>query len=184
MNNRIYPRTQVPSTNFNLIDADQISLAEIKANADQFIALLFYRGYHCPVCKAQLKDFNQYYSDFKAAGIDFYAISTDKWEKANKAKEDWGIDQLPIVYDFPLLMAEKWGLYISVGRPDSNEPNYFSEPGLFIIRPNGELYASSIQTMPFTRPKASILLDGLKYTIKNNYPARGEVQQAEEGITV
>lgn len=184
MNNRIYPRTQVPSTNFNLVDGNQISLAEIKADADQFIALLFYRGYHCPVCKAQLKDFNRHYADFKTAGIDLYAISTDNWERANKVKEEWKIDQLPIAYDFPLLMAEKWGLYISNGRKDSNEPNYFSEPGLFIIRPSGELYASSIQSMPFTRPKASTLLDGLKYTIKNDYPARGEVQKAEEGITV
>lgn len=184
MNNRIYPRTQVPTSNFNILDGEQRSLAEIKANAKNFIVLLFYRGVHCPVCKGQLKDFNKHYTAFQSAGIDLYAISTDNGERANKAKEKWGIDQLPMVYDFPLLMAEKWGLYISAGRPDSNEPHYFSEPGLFVIRPNGELYASSVQTMPFTRPAADNLLKGLKYILENDYPARGEVLNAEEGITV
>ena len=182
--NKIYPRTQVPSTNFNFIDSEQTSLAELKTNADKFIVLLFYRGYHCPVCKAQLKDFEAHYEAYKTAGINLFAISTDNWERANKAQKAWGIEQLPIAYDFSLLMAEKWGLYSSAGRPDSKEPHYFSEPGLFVIQPDGTLYASSIQTMPFTRPEASTLLKGLKYILKNDYPARGEVQNAEVGITV
>ena len=182
--NRIYPRTQVPTTNLKLIDQPSQSLAKLKAETEHFLVLVFYRGYHCPKCKAQLKDFNRHYDAFKEAGFDVYAISTDNLERAKKAQEEWGIDKLPIAYDFPMLMAEKWGLYLSVGRPDSNEPSEFAEPGLFVVRPNGELYASAIQTMPFTRPKAKNLLEGLKYVIKNDYPARGEIKKAEQYVTV
>ncbi|MEM1119821.1 MAG: redoxin domain-containing protein [Bacteroidota bacterium] len=181
---RIYPRTQVPTTNFKFTDQSNQSLAELKEKANNFVVLLFYRGYHCPKCKIQLQDFNRHYEAFKEAGIDVYAISTDHLERAEKVVKEWEINQLPIAYDFPMLMAEKWGLYLSAGRPDSNEPSEFAEPGLFVVRPDGALYASAVQTMPFTRPKAKNLLEGLKYVIENDYPARGEIQEAEQYVTV
>lgn len=55
------------------------------------------------------------------------------------------------------------------------EPDLFSEPGLFLVRPNGELYFASVLTMPFARPALSDLLGGLDFAILHNYPARGEI---------
>jgi hypothetical protein len=54
------------------------------------------------------------------------------------------------------------------------EPTHFSEPALYLIRPDGTLYVGSIQTMPFARPHVADILAAIDYVLKNNYPARGE----------
>ena len=55
------------------------------------------------------------------------------------------------------------------------EPALFSEPGLFLVRPDGTLYWSAVQTMPFSRPHLADLLAALDFIAERNYPARGEV---------
>jgi hypothetical protein len=56
-----------------------------------------------------------------------------------------------------------------------DEPALFSEPGLFVIRPDGTLYFGAVQTMPFARPAFGDILKALDFVIANDYPARGEV---------
>jgi hypothetical protein len=54
------------------------------------------------------------------------------------------------------------------------EPARFSEPGLFLIRPDQTLYRGTMSTMPFARPHFGEILSGIDFALKNNYPARGE----------
>jgi len=42
------------------------------------------------------------------------------------------------------------------------------------VRPDGTLYAASVQTMPFARPSFKELAGALDFVIKEDYPARGE----------
>ena len=70
-------------------------------------------------------------------------------------------------------IARTWDLYMSNGFKEG-EPGRFSEPALYIVRPDGTLYATAMQSMPFTRPGAKELIQGFKYIIPNNYPSRGE----------
>ncbi len=56
------------------------------------------------------------------------------------------------------------------------EPERFSEPALYLIRPDGTLYFGSVQTMPFARAHFSDILAAIDFVLKNNYPARGEVR--------
>jgi len=81
-------------------------------------------------------------------------------------------------YSLPLTVAREWGLYISSSRGTSSinieEPPLFSEPGIFLVQPDGSLYYGSVQTMPFARPLFSELLQAIDYAIAKNYPARGE----------
>ncbi len=60
-------------------------------------------------------------------------------------------------------------------KPGSAEPALFAEPGIFLVRPDGALYAAILNTMPFSRPHLKDMLAGLDFVIKNDYPARGEV---------
>lgn len=60
-----------------------------------------------------------------------------------------------------------------------DEPALFSEPGLFLIRPDLTLFFSSIQTMPFVRPRAEDVLAAIDFIKKNDYPPRGDVIQDE-----
>ena len=87
-------------------------------------------------------------------------------------------NELRIGYGLPLQTAREWGLYISESRGKSSigieEPARFSEPGVFLICPDGTLYYRAVQTMPFARPNFSDLVGAIDFAIADNYPARGE----------
>ena len=165
------PRTQVPSLKVDLIGGGSFNLAEAKP--EYMTMLVFYRGHHCPVCRKNLQQLQTKLADFEALGIKAVAISTNTQELAEQTKQDWKIADVTLGYGLSTEKAREWGLYISKGISDS-EPAEFSEPGLFLVMPDGTLYASSIQTMPFTRPDFEDLLGGLKFVKEKNYPARGE----------
>ncbi len=93
---------------------------------------------------------------------------------ARKTKDEWKLEKLPIAYDLPLATAQgEWGLFIS-NAIKPTEPEQFSEPGIFVVRPDGTLYASVLQTMPFARPDTKTVLASLETVIEKDYPARGE----------
>lgn len=75
--------------------------------------------------------------------------------------------------------AREWGLYLSEGRGKTSagveEPVLFSEPAIYLIRPDGTLYFGSVQTMPFARPHFEDILTAIDFVMKRDYPARGEV---------
>ncbi|MDZ7857087.1 hypothetical protein [Sphaerotilus sp.] len=55
------------------------------------------------------------------------------------------------------------------------EPALFSEPGVFLVRPDGTLYYyGEVQTMPFARPQFQDLLGAIDFALAKDYPARGE----------
>jgi hypothetical protein len=83
-----------------------------------------------------------------------------------------------IGYGLAIEKAREWGLYISSGRGKTSmgveEPALFNEPGLFLMRPDGTLYWSIVQTMPFLRPHFAELVGVLDRIEQMDYPARGE----------
>ncbi len=112
--------------------------------------------------------------DFEAIGVQVVAVTSNSKELAEQSVTEWGLSKLPVGYGLPIAEAEKWGLFVSAAIKD-NEPPQFSEPGLFVIRPDQTLYASVVQTMPFSRPTGEQLHGSLKYIAEKGYPARGEV---------
>ena len=54
------------------------------------------------------------------------------------------------------------------------EPEVFAEPGLFLVRPDGTLYAAFQSTSPWLRPDLSILFRGIKLAMDRGTPPRGE----------
>ncbi len=92
--------------------------------------------------------------------------------------EKSGAANLRFGYGLPLAKAREWGLYISTSRGKTSigveEPALFSEPGVFLIRPDRTIYYLSVQSMPFVRPNFAEMLQALDFIIKQDYPARGE----------
>ena len=167
----IKPQDPVPQLDVPLVSGGQWALAEQKP--EHFTLIVFYRGLHCPICKGYLNDLQDRLEDFRAKGVEPIAISSDSQERAEQTAREWGIDALPLGYGLSIDSARAWDLFISAGINES-EPEQFCEPGLFLVRPDGTLYAASIQTMPFARPSFKELAGALDFVIKQDYPARGE----------
>ena len=81
-------------------------------------------------------------------------------------------------YRLGLASAREWGQYISTSRGTTSigteESSLFSEPGMFIVRPDATLYYGAVQTMPFARPHLNELLAAIDFALAKGYPARGE----------
>ncbi|MEM7565603.1 MAG: peroxiredoxin-like family protein [Pseudomonadota bacterium] len=173
----LIPSKPVPALEVQTLDGPW-SLSGSGASA--FTMVVFYRGYHCPVCKKQLLELKEKLGAFTEAGVAVIALSTDGEERARLASDEWGLDGLKIGYGLSLSEARAWGLYLSQSRGMTStgveEPRIFNEPGLFLVRPDGTLYASFIQTTPFARPGLDDLLSAIGFVAKTDYPPRGTVE--------
>jgi peroxiredoxin len=165
------PKEQVPSLELDLINDTQWVME--KQDPDKYSLLIFYRGMHCPICKKQLETVKDRLQDLIDRGVNVIAISMDTEEKAKKTGEEWDISGIPVGFELSEDKAREWGLYLSKGISDK-EPELFSEPGMFLVNKDNSLFFSSVQTMPFARPRISDVLDALDFIDKKDYPARGE----------
>ena len=176
---RIAPRQGVPDFAVSLIGGGTWRLSE--QAPETFTLAVFYRGYHCPICRAYLNDLKRNREGFTSLGVETIAISSDNEERAQLTFDEWRLDGLTTGYDLALSDALDLGLFVSSGVGKTSvgieEPARFSEPGVFIIRSDGTLYYSSVQTMPFARPDFSQLLKAVEYAVTKNYPARGEITE-------
>lgn len=174
----LFPRQPVPALRLPLAGGGEFDLGAEKP--EHFTLVVFYRGLHCPLCRVQLKDIEGKLGDLQQRGVSVVAVSSDSEERARQAKTDWGLPNLRIAYGLTLEAARGWGLYVSAGRGKTSigieEPALFSEPGLFLVRPGGELYFASVQTMPFARPHTADVLTALDFVLKTGYPGRGEIR--------
>ena len=146
---------------------------------ERFTLISFYRGLHCPVCLKYLRDLEKLIPEYERRGTKVIAVSSDVPERAQKMASKVGAS-LRFGHSLPLTVARQWGLYISASRGKSSinveEPPLFSEPGVFLVRPDGTLYYGAVQTMPFARPLFSELLQAIDFAISKDYPARGEYE--------
>ncbi|MEM7209797.1 MAG: peroxiredoxin-like family protein [Pseudomonadota bacterium] len=173
----LMPREAVPSLDLSLAGGGDWSLAD--QNPENFTLVVFYRGRHCPICSMYLGDLNRKAADFAERGVNIVVASTDTEDRAVDAKSEWKLDNLDIAYGMTIEKSREWGLYVSTSRGKTSigieEPELFSEPGVFLIRPDGTLYYGATQTMPFARPGFADLLKAVEFAVANDYPARGEV---------
>jgi peroxiredoxin len=146
---------------------------------EKFTLVVFYRGLHCPQCRKQLTNLEANLPEFAKRGVSVVAISADEPERGEKTKAEWSLPTLRIGYGLDMRTARAWGLWISASRGKTSagieETSLFSEPGLFLIKPDGTLYCAAVQTMPFARPQFADLLNAIDFITEKNYPPRGDV---------
>ncbi len=170
------PRLPVPALEVQTLLGPWLMSEQTPKN---FTMLVFYRGLHCPVCTKYLKELDKLADDFTEAGVTVLALSSDDKERAFEAQSSWDLQNITLGYGVTPEQAQSWGLHRSAGRGKTSigivEPAEFSEPGLFLIRPDQTLYWSQISTMPFARPLFREVLGALNFVLDKNYPARGEL---------
>jgi peroxiredoxin len=169
-------RQAAPAMSFPLIAGGNWTLSERKP--ENMSMVVAYRGLHCPMCRNYLKEVNEQIGEFSKRGVEVVAVSSDGKERAMAARTDWELPNIPIAYDLSIDRARELGLYISTSRGKTSigieEPAQFNEPGLFLVKPDGTLYAAYIQTMPFARAPLDQLLKAIDFINEKGYPARGE----------
>ncbi len=172
----LMPRQPVPDLSVPTLDGATWTLSE--QTPENFSLIVFYRGLHCPICSGYIRDLDRRESKFNEKGVEVLALSSDSADRAGETKDSWDLPNLTIGHSLSIEAARDWGLYISTSRGVTSvgieEPALFSEPGLFLVRPDRTLYASSVNTMPFARTNFGELLKALDFIIEKDYPARGE----------
>ncbi len=172
----LLPRFPVPALRVPLTTGGHFVLG---ANPGKtFDLLVFYRGLHCPICAKYLLELARLGPEFTSRGVQVVAISSDNADRGQQMASKAGAGGVLFGYDLSLKAAREWGLFISASRGVTSigieEPALFSEPAVFIVRPDGTLYYGAVQTMPFARPQFQDLLGAIDFAVAKDYPARGE----------
>jgi peroxiredoxin len=167
----VKPGQAAPDLTVELVGGGTWRLAD--REPETFTMIAFYRGLHCPVCRAQLSELNRRLDKLTGRGLDVLAVSGDTLEHATRTQQEWKLDRLPLAYGLTEEDWRAWGLFVSAGIKDE-EPERFTEPGMFLINPDGSVFYEAITSMPWGRPRLDDVLGGIDFVIANDYPARGE----------
>ena len=167
----VKPREPAPQLEAKLLDGSTWRLRDAKPTTFEMIVV--YRGLHCPICKIYLGELEAKLPEFFKRGVDVIAVSTDSRDRAERAKTEWGLDKLRLGCELSIANARVWDLFISRAIRDG-EPPEFSEPGLFLIKPDGTLFYASRGSAPWGRPPFDQMLRGIDIAIERKIPARGE----------
>ena len=170
------PRQKTPALTVETLGHGTFDLGSAKPARGTLVC--FYRGLHCPICRKYLGELTRMIGEFDKRGVETLALSSDDRQRAQETKDKWGLAGFEIGYGLALDKAREWGLYVSSSRGKTSlgidEPALFSEPGLFLLRPDATLYWGSWSTMPFARPHFDEILAAIDFAVSKDYPARGE----------
>lgn len=162
------PGASFPEMTFKAVGGGEISLA----SESGWRVLVVYRGKHCPACKRYLARLGELLDDYRTAGISVWTVSADPLEKAQADVEAEGW-RFPVGYDLSMDQMRALGLYISEPRSPEETDRPFSEPGIFVINPDGGVQIIDISNVPSARPDLEALLNGINYIIKMGFRPRG-----------
>ncbi|SDK52209.1 redoxin domain-containing protein [Microbulbifer yueqingensis] len=168
------PGAKAPDLSVSTTDGGSWELA--KQTPENFTLLIFYRGLHCPICKSILQELNKNVGKFEDKGTQVFVVSMDSQDRASRSKEEWDIDKLAVGYGLTEDQARDWGLFFSESIKEE-EPQMFSEPAVFIIKPDQTLFAAYVQSAPFARPRIEDLLGAVDFVLENDYPPRGTLDR-------
>jgi peroxiredoxin len=168
---RPLPQTPAPVLDLPLVGGGRFTLGEQQPNT--FTLIVFYRGWHCPICRGYLQQLQKALPELEGLGVTTVAVSADTDQRARRSVDEWHLDKLPVAYGQTEESMRQWGLYLSKAIKDP-EPNLFGEPGIYLIKPDGTIHMAGLNSMPAARPRIEDLVGAIKYFTETHYPARGE----------
>lgn len=168
------PKTTAPTLSLPLTGGGSTDDLALGTGADgRFTVLVFFRGLHCPVCRAQLSELDRRADDLRTAGVGrVVAVSMETQERSESLVEQWHLETLPVAHGLSEDAARTWGLFLSTGL-NEHEPALFNEPGIVVLDSDGTVYWSTLSSMPFARPPLDDILKALSFVQEKDYPARG-----------
>lgn len=139
---------------------------------DRHTLFVVYRGKHCGRCKRYLTALDDMAAEWEDAGFDLVVVSADPEAKAqaDHAEFGWGFD---LGYDLSEAQMRALGVYVSDPLSPDETDRRFAEPAVFCVRPDGVIQIVCLSNGPAARPDLAELLDGMKFNIAHERPARG-----------
>lgn len=167
---RISTGVAFPEVSVSTVGGGTVSLG--REGAGDWHLVIVYRGKHCPICHKYLAEIQEKLAGFADINISVTTVSSDPEDRAQAFKDELGLT-LPVGYGLTIEQMQTLGIYIS--RPGkSTDPEWnFSEPAAFLVDNNGILRVVELTNVPFVRPNAETLLNGLTFMRSADYPMRG-----------
>jgi len=134
-----------PTFQLATADGKQISLADYRGRP---VVLVFYLGFGCLHCTEQLKAFAAAQSDFKAAGLEILAVSSDPLADLRKAQSELKAAEK---YPFPIVSDESVSAFKKFRAYDDFERQPLH--GTFLVDGQGKLRWLDIGPEPFMDAK-------------------------------
>ena len=112
---------------------------------DRPIVVVFYLGYGCSHCVAQLLalDKDQHY--FRELDADIIAISSDTSQHTAEKYKEYGEFQFPVLADVDYSVSTRWGVY----QPETEEKPEFMKHGTFVVDRSGQVIWAAVGNEPF-----------------------------------
>jgi peroxiredoxin len=165
-----------PANDWSLTDSSDIPFSLQKFRGKP-VVVIFYLGYGCLHCAEQLQAFSPMVEEYKKAGIEMVAISTDDETGLKSSIENYDKGQLAI----PLLSNSDLSVFKAYRCYDDFE----SQPlhGTFLIDGQGLIRWQDISYDPFMDPKF-VLAEALRLLTQSGYSQPGHSQPGQADVTV
>jgi thioredoxin-dependent peroxiredoxin len=134
-----------PAPEFALPDVNGIEQKLSELGRGRPVVVVFYLGYGCSHCVAQLLALDKDLHYFSELDADIVAISSDSPEHTAERYKEYGEFHFPVLADVDYAVSRKWGVY----QPDSEEKSDFMYHGTFIVDAHGKVIWGAQGKEPF-----------------------------------
>lgn len=139
------PLLDHPAPAFSIPDESNKTHTLKELNNDRPLVVVFYLGYGCSHCVAQLLALDKDLPRFRELGAEIVAISSDSPEHTAEKFAEFGRFNFPVLSDIDYDVSQKWGVY-EAGEED--EPGFMSH-GTFVVDRTGKVIWGTMGPEPF-----------------------------------
>ncbi|MFL5341444.1 MAG: peroxiredoxin family protein [Gemmataceae bacterium] len=111
------------------------------------VVVVFYYGYYCDHCVAQLFGLKEDYDKFRELGAEVVALSADTTEQTREKYKQYGAFPFPVLWDRGNRVAEAYGVFKPAEDGKAEELLH----GTFVVAQDGTVTWAAFATTPFGR---------------------------------
>lgn len=142
-----------PAPEFELLDVDgnPQTLSQFRGNGPAII--VFYYGYGCSHCVAQLFGLQKDLQHFRELGVPIVAISPDTPDHTAEKYKEYGAFSFPVLSDPDNKAATAYGTFVAATDTTQEKMAH----GTFLISPEGTIEWANLGNEPFVDNKSLLL---------------------------
>ncbi len=114
----VLPGAAAPALELPVVGGEPFRLADRAPRL--YTMLVFNRGLHCPVCRAQLSELDRRFDELADKGIDVVSVSGETQQRATRMHDEWHIDKVPLAYGLNEAQMREWALFRCANGPCSS----------------------------------------------------------------